>query len=537
MTRAALESLIGAVATAAPLTLESLLTSPLYFGLTTATPLQRAICRMVEGRLLGELAMHPHVRAAMGGATYDGRFPREVVLLAGVRTAKSMLAACVAIWASQHCDLTPASGDGEIPRFSVVSLQKDNARVVHAHLLGALAKPALRPLVVDTKAEGPWTRIINDSGSDVVGSVFLWHPSGRPIEVRVVAGQRAGGSLVSRWSAGGVYDEAARMVGASEGVVNYDDAKSALISRLLPGAQILSIGSPWAPFGPIYEMVAREWGHPIPGRLIIKAQAAWLNPSWWTAERMAALKISDPTAYQTDALAEFADLGEMLYGQELLSRCLTGVNGAPHEEGHEYSAAIDAATRRNAWSLVVATRTGRKKRVVRVCQWQGSPQLPLSPRAVFAEIKDILEVYRLDSLKADAWSFDALQEIAYDLGIYMVEDSWTTKENNDAYAALQVEMSDGAFEGPNDPLYAKDLRSVRKKVTQTGVRIELIQTPDRRHADYAPSTVRAIRGWMIAETDVPPEPKDNRTAEWQDWNDEHGDFEPPEDVWWDRSAG
>jgi hypothetical protein len=215
--------------------LETLLTSPDGFALP-ATDLQRAICRLIDGRPLAELAT-PLVQAALGNLPLDPfnaerTPPAEVVLLAGVRTAKSMIAAAVAIMSSQRCDVSQLS-PGEIPRFSILSLSLDNAKVTMGHLVGALQKPHLKHLRVDPAQTENWRELMEETSAESAWSVFVWHPSGRPVEIRVIAGKRAGGSLVSRWSAGVCLDEAARMVGDSDGVINYDDAVKAVRTRLL----------------------------------------------------------------------------------------------------------------------------------------------------------------------------------------------------------------------------------------------------------------------------------------------------------------
>ena len=55
--------------------LERLLMSPAAFGLTTASPLQRAVCRIIDGLPLGDLASCAEVRAAVE------RTDPEVVLM------------------------------------------------------------------------------------------------------------------------------------------------------------------------------------------------------------------------------------------------------------------------------------------------------------------------------------------------------------------------------------------------------------------------------------------------------------------------
>ena len=165
------------------LTTEQLLVSPQAFGLTTASPLQRAICRAVDGLPLGDLALREDVREAIGDvdALPVGKPPHEVHILAAIRTAKSLLSAATTIRASQTVDVSGLAR-GDIIRIGVVSLKLENTRAVMNHLVSNLrAKPLLRPLLVgDPEAA-------SESG------VELRHPSGRIVEVVPVPLDRAGG--------------------------------------------------------------------------------------------------------------------------------------------------------------------------------------------------------------------------------------------------------------------------------------------------------------------------------------------------------
>ncbi len=119
-------------------TLEWKLTHPLAFGLTTASPLQRAICRVADGVPLGDLAEHPTVIAALGtvhGLPHER--PREVYLISGIRTAKSLIAACNAFHMAVTADVSTLR-PGEIPRVSVVSPKKDLSDVIMSHLVGSI---------------------------------------------------------------------------------------------------------------------------------------------------------------------------------------------------------------------------------------------------------------------------------------------------------------------------------------------------------------------------------------------------------------
>jgi hypothetical protein len=476
------------------LTLEALLTSRHGFALTTASPLQRAVCRIIDGLPLGELASREEVRSAIGDV--DGlptAPPAEVLILSGIRTAKSLSAAATAVRASQTCDVS-GLGAGETPRVSVVSLTVDLSKVVFDHIVGnVLARPALKALLI---------------GEPTADTVTLRHPSGRAVDIKVVAGARAGASLVARWSAGCIFDEAPRMIGSDDGVVNYDDCRAAVIGRLLPGAQVISIGSPWAPFGPIYERVMERQGKPGPDLVIVRAPAHHMNPVHWTPQRIEELRAKDPQVYRTDILGEFADPETSLFSSaelELVTRAAPAV--VPPEDGHYYAAAMDPATRGNSWTLCIATRKWtddglRSKDVVVLAkQWTGSKLAPLSPNAVLKEIAALCRQYRMTYASTDQYAADALRDLARQHKLHLRIEPMTAQRNVDVYEGLRAKLADGRVELPPDATLRADLLSVRKRVTQSGVRIELPRTSDGRHADFAPA-IALVLDQPIREPDV-----------------------------------
>ncbi len=475
-------------------TLEALLTHPEAFGLETASPLQRAVCRIADGLPLGELAAHPDVVQAIGDvAALPSSRPSELLVLSGIRTGKSLLAAALAVRAALTCDLSKRR-PGETVRVSVLSLTVDLGRVVFDHIAGTVAaKPALRALMV---------------GEPTADTVMLRHPSGRLVEVKVVAGARAGASLIARWSAGVIFDEAPRMLGEEDGVVNFDDARRAVLGRLLPGAQLVAIGSPWAPRGPIYEAVQEHGGKPSARLVVVRAPAPAMNPEWWTPARVEALRVQDEQAYRTDVLGEFADPESSLISSAEVDRATRKsaravVRGEavevpapaivlPREDGHSYVAAMDPGTRGNAWTLVVLTRRrgqdGRYRSSVALAkQWQGSRTDPLDPDSVLAEVASILKGYGLQHVYTDQLAADFVRSIAsrHDLSVYL--ETITAPRKVELFESLRVRLADDDLEIPDDPLFRADLLSIRKRVTMNGIAIDLPRTADGRHADYAPA--------------------------------------------------
>ncbi len=478
---------------------EQLLTLRDGFGIATATRAQRAACRVLDGQPLGELATHPDVLELVGGPealaalpSERGMPPTELVFLAAIRSAKTIIACAAALRATQTVDVSRL-GPGEVPRVSLVSLKLDTSAVAHRLLLDTIrASKVLRALLIEETAD----------------ALMVRHPSGRPIEVACVAGAKAGGGLVARWSAGVIFDEAPRMNGASDAVVNLDDARSAVLGRLLPGAQALYIGSPHAPHGPIYELVDQLWQKPTPHAVVLRGTGPMLNPTWWTPERCAKLEQQDPIAYRTDVLGEFADPESGLFNPVAVYRSTRErpAELAP-ERGAFYSAAVDpaeGAAKGNAWSLVIVQRIDEsapkqpsdgtaatmvsRYRVACVREWRG-----LSPAQCWSEIAAALRPYGLNTCRTDQYAASANADLARLHGLHLEIEKTTAPSKLEDFTNLATLMHNDRIELAPDPVLRRDLLSVKKRVTQAGATIVLPRTSDGRHCDTAPALCAAIK--------------------------------------------
>lgn len=474
------------------LTLETVLTHPDYFGLVTASYLQRAICRVLDGIPLGDLEKDEEVRAAFGDVEQlpDAR-PAELVLLAGIRCGKSLISAACAVRAALTCDVSRL-GAGDIPRISVLSYSVDTARATWQHVRGHVeASAALRGLLV------------SEPTADMI---VLRHPSGRPVEIKVVAGSRAAGSLVARWSAGVIFDEAPRMVGAEDGVVNLDDARQASIGRLLPGAQILMIGSPWAPFGPVFGLVEQHEGKPSKALVVVRAPAYAMNPQHWTRERCDELRETNPDAYWVDVECKFIDpKGGMFTLEEIRRATRSQPERLPFNPRIHYAAAMDPATRGNAWALAVTANLGKilgsggdRYAVVLAHQWQGSATEPLKSRQVFTEMRELLAPYGLKTITTDQWCLDNLREMAHECGLGLIEYKLTGQKEFELFKKAKDLMADGSLELAPVKKLQSDLCSIRKVATQRSVRVEYPIGPDGRHADFAPALAKALSRSLLS---------------------------------------
>lgn len=469
--------------------MEELLVHPLGFGLKTASIVQRAIMRVADGKPLGDLWGHPAVVRAFGGEEpqLDGK-PKEMAVLSAIRCGKSLMAACMAVHWTQVCAVEHL-GPGEVPRVSIVSINKDLAEVIFGHVVGrVMASPALKGLVM---------------GEPTTDTIVLRHPSGRPVEIKVVAGSRSGSTLVARWSAGAVFDEFPRMLGEGEAVVNWDDMRKAVLLRILPGSQVISIGSPWAPFGPAYNVVKEHYGRPTRNMVVVKAPGWDLNPQLWTPQAVRDAEEKDPQAFRTDVAAEFAQPEESLITQDSLD---AATRPAPLIEtpkpGVQYSAAIDPATRGNAWTLIIACQEGDKRRVALARQWIGSAAAPLRPGAILEEVARLCRAYRISVLDSDQYYGDALRDLAAQQKLVLVVHAWTEREKLAKFLALKTMFEQGMVEIPAEPTLRSDLGRVKKVLKGSGASINFPRTSDGRHCDYAPCLAMALARYWQTDEDV-----------------------------------
>src|SRR5262249_35377824 len=160
----------------------------------------------------------------------------------------------------------------------------------------------------------------------------------------------------------------------------------------------------------------------------------------------------DPDAYRVDVETEFLDPESGMFAHSDIEQCCDRPWAVLDPvAGHHYSAAIDPATRGNAWTLVVLgkNRSGRFF-VVRHQQWVGSTSEPLSPLATFQDIATILAPYGVKTLHTDQWAADALVDIATQCNLWLVSDSIGAANKLEMFTALKAVVADRNISLPHD---------------------------------------------------------------------------------------
>lgn len=470
----------------AELTLEDLLAGQGFADLP-ASPLQRAIARAAQGRPLAGVIDEETCERHFGTSNLPEVVPSLVVLVCGIRSGKSFMAACAAIYSSLTADLRGLKAH-ELPRYAIVGPTVDAARATFVILCGILENSALLRSFIE--------------GEPTADTVVLRRPDGRRVEIVVVAAHRGGLSVRNRWLCGFALEEVAQFGTDSAGaIVNAEDILRAARTRLLPACQGWLISSPFGPSGLLYELFAKHFSKP--GRtLVVHAPTRALNPAF-PQSTIDEISHDDPDTAAREYGAEWLDADSAYLGAALVDPAIR--SGPLLLPGRALAAGMDPATRGNHWTLAVAwtvapssqhtgrVRTGDAPRgrvvVGGVWSWAGSKAHPLSPRQTLTEVAGVLRAYGISQIHVDGWSFDALADHARAVGLTFREQR--AGERDVPYTRLKALLGNGDLELPPDPVLRADLLAIRQRASANGIKIHLPRTANGRHCDFAPSVALA----------------------------------------------
>ncbi len=463
------------------LTLEDVLAGPGYAALD-ASPLQRAICRAADGLPVGDALDAEQLEQHFGRWDIPSVRPRLVVVVAGVRGGKSWIASCAGIKLALTVPLGKLKKH-ELPRVAIIAPTVDAARATFVILVGILSESPVLGMFVE--------------GDPTADTVVLKRPDGRRVEIVVVAAHRGGLSVRNRWLAGFVLDEVAQFGSEAEGrAVNVEELLRAAETRLLDGAQGWLISSPYGRAGLLHELFQRHHGKPG-DVLVVHAPTRALNPSF-PQELIDAVALRDPDAAAREYGAEWLDPESAMLPGELVD---PAIRDKPRElqpaPGWKYVAAIDPATRGNAWSLVIIGIAPKgqtpRLRVALAREWKGSAREPLNPEHVFEKISELAHPYGVRSVKSDQAAADYLRAIARREGLSVHDKAITAPIKLELYEGLRTHLAIGNLELPPVPQLRADLLAIRKRVTAGAISVHLPKTPDGRHCDYASALALAVQ--------------------------------------------
>lgn len=461
-------------------TTEEMICLPEYGGIKTPTNVQLAIARAMDGVPLGHLWKDSNVKKAFGGKKPPAKPPRTMVVLAGTRCGKSILASRRIVRSAFTCSL-----EGLVPGDQVkvpcLATGLDTADYVFSHALACCKSPKLaasisgRPLARSFKVAR-------------VGEIDA-------VEIAAEALSSKGSNLVGCWLGGAAFDEAPRMASEHDSVRSLKASRRSVADRLLPGGQELLIGSPYGPSGDVYELWKERFGQPDEDVVIVQTSGPMMNPRHWTPQFLEMMRRTDPFVYVTSGLGEFADPPESLIPSTAVEGAMgSAVEVEPEKDihgalVHEYVAALGTAERGSGWTLSIVRTLGaqngqRLMQQVVARQWFNIVGDPLESRRVIVEVAGICKRYGLDFVFINQRFVNSYLEpaIAADLGLCGVE------VNSDQRIEICDKLRDAVVERrlllTASRQQRSDLIHVRKTPTVNGIVVQYPSSGEGVSCDF-----------------------------------------------------
>lgn len=490
---------------------EEYLMRPDLFGLVSASPLQRAVCRVIGGypldgsvnpctewhpalqrmldhhetddtggrddaiskirteyderiALVGEdLTVYPGVLEAFGGHVPHTDV-RELMVVAAIRCAKTLIAGAALAHRSMVADLEGLR-PGETARAGVCSWRVDLANTCFEFMTGAFEhSPLLRTQVLEPPK---WFPGAPKNVLRVYNAV-----SDRNVDILTLAANRGGASALSKWYVGFVVDEAARMLADfQDGVINYADIRRAVFQRIRKDGFYLAITSPWLSVGPIYEAQKRLGVHERNGLCVAWAPGWVMNPVTWTPEACAQAKEADPESYLTDVEARFAHTDDLALASTLVRGNTTVRMASELDEPLAFAdvAVLDAGLRKDGVGFALAAMVHGRRTLLVYREWLGWVDAPIDMRVVVAEVARWMRRYNISTLYVDKLSHESVGELLEHEGGVGVA-TWEASPRDFAAMSSRLEhfMKLGEVVLPDDPRVRDDLSSVRRAMGPTG---------------------------------------------------------------------
>lgn len=405
---------------------------------------------------------------------------RQICVVAGIRGGKTTMAACAAVAGALRADLSSLRPD-ETAAGLIVAPHADSAAETYRALRELVeGHPSVRALLV---------------GEPKASRLTLRRPSdGRRVELRVVAAGKGGLTLRSRWLTSVVLDEGAFFETSSTAAVTDRAQLDAVRHRVVPGAQIWLISSPFAAKGLLHD----TWRTTAPGWVVVHASSAALNPKYWTPERVARALAEDYESASREVLGQFVDAATTLFSTAAVERA-SRHPVAPPVPHRRYVAAMDPASRVNPWTAVVATRGPERYEIVAAREWvpRGSD---LDPDEVLAELARWLAPYNTTVVLTDQYGYASTAALARRHGLALTLHTTTEKSAMSSHLWLKKRLEADEVALPPVPELLADMQDVQRVLGSGGrARVEY-QRRGPRHADYVPAIVLGLSSLR----DAPP---------------------------------
>jgi terminase large subunit-like protein len=307
---------------------------------------------------------------------------REAWLCCGRRAGKSLIAAFIAVYLAFFRDYTPHLAPGEVATVMIVAADRKQARVILRYVRGFIREiPMLSKML---------SRELKESVEFTNRVVIEVHTA----SYRTIRGYSC---------AACINDEIAFWVGDEESAEPAGEIIAAERPALatLPGALLLSLSSPHARRGPLWESFKSYYGRDGAGVLLWKADSQSMNPKL-DASIVAEAYARDPIAAAAEYGAEFRSDCDSFVSREVVEACLyKGTTEIPCVEGVRYFGFVDpSGGSADSMTLAIAHRTTTARVVLDLLR---EVKPPFSPEKVTRDFAAILASYRIAEVNGDRY--------------------------------------------------------------------------------------------------------------------------------------
>lgn len=420
---------------------------------------------MERDERLAFLEMSDGVEPRKGG--YD-----EAVLIWGVRSGKTMLAALVGTYESVKWRsvvgrfLIP----GQVATGILISQDKVAAGKARAYLVGMLHTLEERTGIQILASTQGQEKAVTGSLVKLDAPIEIAIYPANAYSVRGATGLWFIGDEVAYWkSEDGAYNQDTKVLKAVR-------TRFATLSRLRP--KRLLISSKNEEYGILFDSWKRR--HHTP-KVMVTLAASWETYPGIDQEYLDVAEEQDPEDFQVEygkAWRKSAD-GNVFLPADAIDRCVDrSRESTPPKPGIEYVGWIDAAFKRDQFYLAIghAEPLGEQTKVpIDFTRAWNPPSVSkrmkaraLDDRKVVEEAVEVLRSYGLDRVHGDQFADIPLKSTFAEHGIQFIESPISKPEHTDAMKNLRAALRAGLVDLPNDAALIKDLKGLIKRETQGG---------------------------------------------------------------------
>jgi hypothetical protein len=395
-----------------------------------------------------------------------GEKVRECAAICGRRSGKSFISAVIAVFLACFKDWKPYLSPGERGWIFIIAVDKAQAGIIRRYIGGLLHGSAiLRRMIL----------------KETIESIEL--KNGVSISVKTCSFRSLRGYTVLC----AIMEETAFW--RSEDSANPDrEVLAALRPAMatIPDSLLISISTPYARRGILYDSFKRNFGQPDTGSFIWKAASATMNPTLDQELIKEALR-DDPQAAGAEWLCEWrADIESFLSFESIQACVVPDRIENPPVFGVEYTAFIDPSFGgQDSFTLAIAHAEAEGR--VKILDLVRERKPGFEPEEVVAEFAQIILAYRCLEVTSDRFSRDWIKNAFESRGIQV---RFSHRSSSEIYLDFMPLVTSRAIELLDHRTLIGQLANLDRRV-RSGGRDLVVHFPGR-HDDVGVAAAGAL---------------------------------------------